>query len=82
MLPEPKEEMTAPTRRGSFDVGDNRPLDGVNVPVPDDEFFGDTVSLCCFIKISASHILGKLMSLLLEVLKSLLKRLTLSFWLP
>ncbi|CAK9068255.1 unnamed protein product [Durusdinium trenchii] len=41
-LPEPEEEAAAPTRRGSMDTGEDVPLDGVNVPVPDDGFFGDT----------------------------------------
>ena len=43
-VPEPEAEETVPTRRGSMDVSEERPLDGVDVPVPeDDELFGDTV---------------------------------------
>ena len=41
--PEPEEEMAAPTRRGSMDLEEERVRDGVDVPVPDDGFFGDTV---------------------------------------
>ena len=41
--PEPEEEMAAPTRRGSMDLEEERVRDGVDVPVPDDGFFGGTV---------------------------------------
>ena len=42
-IPEPEEEAAASTRRGSMDTGENVPLDGVDMPVPDDGFFGDAV---------------------------------------
>ena len=47
LVPEPEEEASAPTRRGSMDEADSVTIDGVNIPVPDSEdgFFGDTV---CF----------------------------------
>ena len=41
-MPEPEEEATAPTI-GSMGTGENVPTDGVDVPVPDDGFFGDTI---------------------------------------
>ena len=46
IVPEPEEGVAAPTRRGSMDEGENVPMDGVEVPIPDepdDELFGDTV---------------------------------------
>ena len=44
IVPEPEEEIAAPTRRGSLDISENAPQDGVDIPVPeDDELFGDTI---------------------------------------
>ena len=46
IVTEPEEEVAVPSHRGSMDESENIPMDGVEVPIPDDpddELFGDTV---------------------------------------
>ena len=46
IVTEPEEEVAVPSHRGSMDEGENIPMDGVEVPIPDDpddKLFGDTI---------------------------------------
>lgn len=56
-VPEPEEEISAPTRRGSMDTNENVPLDGVDIPVQRMMSFLGTRSI--FTKISARTTTGR-----------------------